>query len=1040
MRTAAHLFLGRLTALLLAAIMTVGCTSSPNNQTVGGENGKDEKKVAATNQTKTERKSTKPGTTSGVQAESSRYASQTLADLESYPVEIQAGSIDEASIEGALESYRQAVQLFDDPQKRVDSLRRMADLAMSATTAREGEDISLEEKPVVPAQLSEDAEVKMDREIDEMLFKSFMQGAKDAKSQEEMYRMLDLAGGIVPELEGNELAANYETAILLYQTVAKTSQDPKEKAEAYYLLAKAYDIAGRHDESIATLKEIGKLYPNSTFYLESQFRLGESYFSENEFDLATAAYGEVVRAGTATTFYEQAIYKRGWSQYKVSDYEKAIADFFTLIALLEKASPDAKNAKLNERLLGDTYRVASMSFNNLDGVKSVTAWFTKHGHLPYEHKVYRALGDVYSKQERYLDANDTFDAFVALYPDSDLAPEFSTGAIKALQDGGFPSEVLPAKEKFVKAYGVNSAYWKRHEAQRTAYLPLLKSHLLDIAKHHHAAAQKSKVAADFLSAANWYQQILLTDPADTSLAAVNHLYAEALFSGKDFNKSIREFERTAYEYPGYEKASDAAYFGLVAYQAASDEIRENPKQEKAYKQLLDQKIIAGLKFAGTFQAHEKAPTVLQTIIEDQLAKKDVAAAIRTAGILVSLNPLPSTDLQKYGWQTIANGEFDMGRHKVAEFAYSKVLAFTDLKPADRKIYSERLAASIYKQGEKLVAEGKDMEGAQEFMRVGTLVPDTGIRANAEFDAATIFLKKEEWVLAIPVLEQFRIRYPQHALTETVPDKLALAYEKTGDFTGAAREMETIHDINVKTNPELARAALWQAAEFIGKANNEDGVIRLYNKYIVSHPLPLEPRMEAQYKLLKISENRNDMHSRDILLAALSTGAKYAGTAATPRTNYLGAYASFMVAEPTFQRFTDYPLKAPLKVSLGEKRKLMQQALDAYTTTAKLGVAEYASAAQFRTAEVYRILAADLMSSERPRGLDELELEQYDLLLEEQALPFEDKAIDLYTQNTNLVNQDIYDDWVKKSFKALFVLQPGRYGKKEQAEDYVDTIY
>ena len=155
---------------------------------------------------------------------------------------------------------------------------------------------------------------------------------------------------------------------------------------------------------------------------------------------------------------------------------------------------------------------------------------------------------------------------------------------------------------------------------------------------------------------------------------------------------------------------------------------------------------------------------------------------------------------------------------------------------------------------------------------------------------------------------------------------------------------------------------------------------------------------------------------------------------------LGAFASFTVAEPVFQQFTAYKLKAPLKTSLGEKRKLMQQALDAYATTAKLGVAEYTSAAQFRTAEVYRILAADLMSSERPKGLGALDIEQYDLLLEEQALPFEDKAIELYTQNTNLVKQDIYDEWVRKSFSALAVLQPGRFGKKEQVEDYVDIIY
>ncbi|MFZ5756680.1 MAG: tetratricopeptide repeat protein [Pseudomonadota bacterium] len=1015
----------RFVRIALVAMIAAGCASQPaSEKTVSG---------------KTSRKA-EPAPAAAPQAKESRYASQTLADLENVEIEVTEGSIDEASIEGALVNYKQAVQLFNDPEKRVESLRRMADLAMAASTEKEGEGVSLEEAPVVPAQLSEAEEVKLDREIDAMLFKSFMQGAQDAKTQEERYRMLDLAGGIVPELEGSDLAANYETAILLYQTVIKNSQDPAEKAEAFYLLAKAYDIAGKHEESVATLKELGRQYPNSTFYLEAQFRLGESYFSEGEYDLSIGAYSEVIRAGSATTFYEQSIYKRGWGYYKVSEYEKALVDFFALIDLLDKVQAEGKEADRNQRLLDDTFRVASMSFNNLDGAKSVTAWFRKNGRRGYEHKIYRALGEVYVKQERFVDAADTFETFVLLYPDSDLAPEFSSSAIKALQDGGFPTQVLPAKERFVKAYGINSKYWGSHEKQRTEYLPLLKSHLLDLAKHHHATAQKGNDTAEFLVAAGWYKQLLETDPKDPGAATINHLYAEALFSGREFVKSVREFERTAYEYPGYDKAAEAAYFGLVAYQAYGDEMKGDPKRDNEYKQLLTRKIDAGLKFARTFQGHEKAPGVLQNIVEDQLAKKDVAGAISTAGLLVSLNPPPPPALQKYGWQTIANGEFDLGRHKVAEFAFTKVLAFNDLTPADRKTYNERLAASIYKQGEKLIAEGKELEGAKEYMRVGTVVPDAGIRANAEFDAATIYLKKEQWNAAIPVLEQFRVRYPKNTLGDTIPDKLAVAYEKTGNFAGAAREMETIHDTNLKTDPELARNALWQAAEFTEKTGNEDGVIRLYNKYIAENPQPLEARMEAQYRLLKIAEKRGDLRSRDTLLAALASGAKNAGPAATPRTNYLGAFASFTVAEPVFQRFTEYKLKAPLKTSLAEKRRLMQAALDSYATTAKLGVAEFASAAQFRTAEVYRILAADLMSSERPRGLDELELEQYDLLLEEQALPFEDQAITLYTQNTDLVKQDIYDDWVKKSFKALSVLQPGRFAKKEQTEEYVDVIY
>jgi hypothetical protein len=268
----------------------------------------------------------------------------------------------------------------------------------------------------------------------------------------------------------------------------------------------------------------------------------------------------------------------------------------------------------------------------------------------------------------------------------------------------------------------------------------------------------------------------------------------------------------------------------------------------------------------------------------------------------------------------------------------------------------------------------------------------------------------------------------------------VAYEKTGNWAGAAREMTTIHDVNLKKDPELARQALWQAAEFTDKLGNDDASLRIYAQYVAENPQPLEARMEAQYRMWKLYDKRGDLRNRDAMLAALASGARSAGDDASPRVRYLGAFSSFSLAEPAFQRYVDYKLRLPLKKSLGEKRKLMTVALDAYAGTARLGVAEFTSAAQFRTAEVYRVLAADLMASERPRGLGELELEQYDLLLEEQALPFEDQAIDLYITNANLVTQDIYDEWVQKSIAALAVLQPGRYAKQEQLEDYVDIIY
>ena len=90
-------------------------------------------------------------------------------------------------------------------------------------------------------------------------------------------------------------------------------------------------------------------------------------------------------------------------------------------------------------------------------------------------------------------------------------------------------------------------------------------------------------------------------------------------------------------------------------------------------------------------------------------------------------------------------------------------------------------------------------------------------------------------------------------------------------------------------------------------------------------------------------------------------------------------------------------------------------------------------------ELYRQLAADLMKSERPSNLDAEELEQYDLLLEEQAFPFEEKAAEVHEVNARRTTEGIYDEWVRKSYAVLAQLQPARFGKQVEPEAFIAEL-
>ncbi len=130
---------------------------------------------------------------------------------------------------------------------------------------------------------------------------------------------------------------------------------------------------------------------------------------------------------------------------------------------------------------------------------------------------------------------------------------------------------------------------------------------------------------------------------------------------------------------------------------------------------------------------------------------------------------------------------------------------------------------------------------------------------------------------------------------------------------------------------------------------------------------------------------------------------------------------------------------PLDKSLKTKKTRMEAALAAYGKAAEYGVAEVTTAANYEIAELYHTLSKDLYASERPRELNKDELEQYNILLEEQAFPFEEQSIKLHETNAARTAEGLYDQWVQKSLKALVELVPGRYAKAEIGETFVEAI-
>jgi len=909
----------------------------------------------------------------------------TIASLENKPVEIRPGKVIAQSTDLARENYRAFLDLVsDDPELRAEAMRRLGDLELDATEAEQ-----------------------LKSNIDTLDHTSF------------------------------------NNAVQLYQQLLEAYPDYRRNDTVLYQLARAYEIGGRNDDALDVLNELVERFPATPLIDEVQFRRGEMLFLRRNYNEAEAAYQVVVAYGDKSRFYEQSLYKLGWSQFKLAWHEDSLDPFFELldrkigsIELGEGENRLEQLSRADQELVEDTFRVLSISFSYMQGADSIDDYLDKRGHPEYSYVIYQNLGDLYLEKERYVDAAEAYEAFVAQDPFHPKAPLLQVEVIEAYKQGGFPSLVLEGKKGFVERYGMDGGFWSRNpRAENSTVEAYLKANLTDLAKYYHAEAQKNGERSDYQEAARYYRKYLAYFPGEPDTANTNFLLAEILFESEQYEDATDEYERTAYAYPYHDHSAEAGYAAILAYRAREQTLSGAAKLAW-HKRYLD----SGLKFADTYPQHPESGAVLTTIAEDLFAQNEFDLAIAVGQTVVAKQPPVEAPLARTAWTVIAHSQFDLENYSLAEDAYYQLRRFTPPEDATAtQQIKDRIASAIYKQGEQARDAGDLETAVTHFRRLGQVVPDSDIRVTAEYDAAAALINLSAWDRAAGVLEEFRRDYPDSEFADEVTEKLAVSYLNSGRGIEAAREFERIA-VAESSSDEVRREALWKAADLYKSAGTVSGEQRVLEDIITRYPDPLSESIEGRYRLLQIFRSRGDQAAVTAALEDLVRADAMAGAQRSDRTKYLAAKASLELAEPVLRRFSVVKLSQPLADSMKLKRSLMEDVIKAYTTAADYGVAEVTTAATFRLGEVYERFSSDLQDSERPSNLDEAALEQYELLIEEQMYPFEEKAIDLYKANADRAPDGVYDEWVRKSFDRLAGLVPARYAKGERSEDVVTALY
>jgi cellulose synthase operon protein C len=916
--------------------------------------------------------------------------------------------------------------------------------ACSSFSRKEPEPATLKSLASREATVQPDAGVPADEEAAARAYREFLAAApREPQRQEALRRLGDLEMDSVDSRVGSGAAsgtaADYKAAIGRYQDFLKTYPNDPGNDRVLYQLARAHELSGDLETSLKTLDRLVQAYPATRYREEAQFRRGELMFTLRDYPNAERAYAITMQGDRASPFHERSLYMHGWSLFKQGRLEDSLQSFFRVLDLkLAGRGNQGDLAKVpgltraDRELVEDTFRVTSLSLSNLQGAASIPPYITTDVRRGYEFRVYQQLGELYIKQERVKDAADTFAAFALRAPSHPEAPVLQARVIDIYAAGGFANQALEAKKQYVSNYGVGSDYQRANPEGWARSEPLVKTHLEELARHHHASAQKSKKTEDYQEAVRWYRSYLASFPKDPQAAQNNFLLAELLYEDGRHGEAAVEYEKSAYGYPRFDRSADAGYAALLAY-AQQEKRMAGDAAQKVQLTAVD----SALRCVKAFPQDPRGAPVLTNAAERLYALHDNERAAAIARQVLALQPAAPAEQRRVAWTVIAHTAFDKGAFADAERAYGEVLALTADKDPGRTALTERLAASVYKQGEAARAQGKLPEAVAHFQRVATAAPTSAVRANAQYDAAEAMLALKDWDSAARTLEDFRTRYPKHPLQGDVSGKLAVTYVEKGSWSQAAGEFERLAAVN--KDPQLARAGLWQAAEMYEKAGARAPAARTYERYVKQYPDPLAPALEARYRLALLARAEGNGSRELTLMKEVQRTDLTAGAARSDRTRYLGGMATLALAQPLVDDYRKVALVEPLKRQLKLKKDRMELALKAYATAADYGVAEVSTAATYRTAELYRDFGKALMTSQRPKGLKKDELEQYNVLLEEQAFPFEEKAIEVHEVNARRTASGIYDTSVRASITALGQLRPARYGKVERAERTVDAI-
>ena len=255
---------------------------------------------------------------------------------------------------------------------------------------------------------------------------------------------------------------------------------------------------------------------------------------------------------------------------------------------------------------------------------------------------------------------------------------------------------------------------------------------------------------------------------------------------------------------------------------------------------------------------------------------------------------------------------------------------------------------------------------------------------------------------------------------------------------AAKEFEKI--ARVDSSLTVKAAAQWKAAQLYEEEGKLKEAIQAYSTYASKFKKPYERQLGAMDKVAHLyAKSNSPKTSRNWYSKIIKLDSRVLNNVRSDSSRYIASNAYLSLARHNKDQFDRLQLTLPLKKTLRLKKSAMQKAVKLFGQASVNKNYDITTEATYSIARIYQDFSQALLDSDRPSKLNAEELDQYEILLEDQAFPFEDKSIEFFEINLSRISEGFYNNWIEQSFVRLRKLFPVRYDRQPKIDVFVSAM-